>query len=170
MPPSAQQPVTTSSSDPPLGAGPLGELLFATFEAPGSTPNTEQSYATTLPATPPVPYRGTENREAWELPMEIPWQHQLPDPPSLGNPATDRELEAFLAARTAIVEEMVSRVTSNNDTPINSRGQPSETIHEVYQQNPMLEGFRHASQMWASWEQRRATSLGGLVTQHPWAH
>ena len=65
---------------------------------------------------------------------------------------------------------MDSRVTRNNDTPINPRGQPSETIHEVYQQNPMLEGFRHASQMWASREQRRATSLGGHVTQHPWAH
>ena len=133
MPPSAQQPVTTSSSDQPSGAGPLCELLFATFEAPGSTPNTEQSYATTLPATPPVPYRGTENRGEWELPMQVPWQNQLLDPPPLGNPATDRELEAFLAARTAVVEEMVSRVTRHNDTPIDPRGQPSETIHEVYQ-------------------------------------
>ena len=54
IPPSAQQPVTASVSNEPLGAGPFGDLLFTTTEAPGSTPNTEQSYATTLPATPPV--------------------------------------------------------------------------------------------------------------------
>ena len=104
------------------------------------------------------------------MPMQIPWQNQLPDLPPMGNLATDQELEAFLAARTALVEEMVTRVTRHNDTPVDPRGQPSEMIHEVYQQNPMLEEFRHASQMRASREQRRATSLGGHVTQHPWAH
>ena len=34
----------------------------------------------------------------------------------------------------------------------------------------MLDGFRHAAQMRVSREQRRATSLGGHVIQHPWAH
>ena len=102
--------------------------------------------------------------------MQVPWHSQLPDPPPLGIPTTDRELEAFLAARTAVVEEMVARVTSQNDTPTNVRGQPIETVHEVYQQNPMLEGFRHAAKMRTSREQRRATSLGGHVIQHPWAH
>ena len=79
IPPSAQQPVTVSISNELSRAGPMGDLLFTTVEAPGSTPNTEQSYATTLPATPPVPYRGTENRGEWELPMQVPWHNQLAD-------------------------------------------------------------------------------------------
>ena len=53
--------------------------------------------------------------------MQTFWQSEFPYVPERGNPTTNAALGDFLAARTAMVKDMITQVASRNDELMDGR-------------------------------------------------